>query len=190
MNRGHLIVIAGPAAVGKGTVVTRIRELLPEIRFSVSATTRSPRPGEVDGEHYFFVSNEKFDDLVAGDEMLEWALVHGLNRYGTPRKPILDALEKGEDIILEIDIQGAKQIKEKLPEAILVFLLPPSWDELVRRLSGRGTESEAEQARRLETAKEEYAAKDDFDFRIVNENVNVAAEAVVNLLFDARKRKA
>ena len=190
MKRGHLIVIAGPAAVGKGTVVSRIRELLPNIHLSVSATTRPPRPGEVDGEHYFFVSNEKFDSLVSGKEMLEWALVHGLNRYGTPRKPILEALEKGQDIILEIDVQGAKQIKTKLPEAILIFLLPPSWDELVRRLSGRGTESDAEQARRLATAKEEYAARDDFDFQIVNQNVNEAAEAVVNLLSEARNRKA
>ena len=180
--RGRLVVVAGPTAVGKGTVVARIREKHPEVRFSVSATTRSPRPGEVDGVHYFFVSDLEFDRLVADKEMLEWAVVHGQNRYGTPRRPILDALEKGDSIILEIDIQGARQVKAALPEAILVFLLPPSWEELVRRLQSRGTESAEEQARRLETAKTEFEAQFEFDETIVNDDVDVAAEAVVHLM--------
>ena len=181
-QRGRLVVVAGPTAVGKGTVVARIRETHPEVRFSVSATTRAPRPGEVEGQHYYFVTDEQFDHLVESDQMLEWALVHGQNRYGTPRRPIETALEAGESIILEIDIQGARQVKEALPEAILVFLLPPSWDELVRRLESRGTESAEEQRRRLETAKVEYEAQSEFDEVVINDDVAVAAEAVVHLM--------
>lgn len=180
--RGRLVVVAGPTAVGKGTVVARIRERHPDVKFSVSATTRAARPGERDGEHYFFVSNDEFDRLVESDQMLEWALVHGQNRYGTPRGPIVEALEKGDSIILEIDIQGARQVKAAMPEAILVFLLPPSWDELVRRLQTRGTESPEEQARRLETAKVEFEAQHEFDVTIVNDDVDSAAEAVVHLM--------
>lgn len=179
---GRLIVVAGPTAVGKGTVVARIRELHPEVRFSVSATTRKPRPGEIDGVHYFFVSEAEFDNLVATRQMLEWAVVHGQNRYGTPRGPIDKALAAGESIILEIDIQGARQVKQAMPEAILVFLLPPTWDELVRRLTTRGTESPEEQARRLETAKVEFDAQHEFDETIVNDDVDTAAEAVVSLM--------
>jgi len=180
--RGRLIVVAGPTAVGKGTVVARIRDKHPEVRFSVSATTRSPRPGETDGVHYFFVSDAEFDRLVATNQMLEWAVVHGQNRYGTPRAPIVDALEGGDSIILEIDIQGARQVKEAMPEAILVFLLPPSWDELVRRLESRGTEDATEQSRRLETARTELDAQHEFNETIVNDDVDRAAEAVVDLM--------
>lgn len=179
---GKLVVVAGPTAVGKGTVVARIRELHPEVRFSVSATTRDPRPGEVHGVHYFFVTNDEFDTLVDTKQMLEWAVVHGQNRYGTPRQPIVEALQAGESIILEIDIQGARQVKAAMPEAVLVFLLPPTWDELVRRLKTRGTESAEEQARRLETAKVEFDAQFEFDETIVNDDVDTAAEAVVSLL--------
>ena len=179
---GKLIVLAGPTAVGKGTVVARIRERHPEIRFSVSATTRAPRPGEVDGVHYFFVDDSEFDKLVSSDQMLEWAVVHGKNRYGTPRKPITEALAAGESIILEIDIQGARQVKSAMPEAILVFLLPPTWEELVRRLSTRATETPEEQERRLETAKVEFDAQSEFDVTVINDDVNAAAEAVVSLM--------
>lgn len=179
---GRLIVVAGPTAVGKGTVVARIRERHPDIRFSVSATTRPPRPGESHGVHYFFVSDDEFDRLVRDGEMLEWAVVHGVHRYGTPKKPILDALNTGASIILEIDIQGARQVKSSMPEAVLVFLLPPTWDELVRRLTSRGTESPVEQARRLETAKIEFDAQYEFDETIVNDDVDQAAEAVVSLM--------
>lgn len=179
---GKLIVVAGPTAVGKGTVVSRIRTLHPEVRFSVSATTRSPRPGEVDGVHYFFVSDSEFDALVDNNQMLEWAVVHGHHRYGTPRQPIVEALSAGESIILEIDIQGARQVKAAMPEAVLVFLLPPTWDELVRRLTTRGTETPDEQARRLDTAKIEFDAQFEFDETIVNDDVDTAAEAVVSLM--------
>jgi guanylate kinase len=181
-QRGRLIVVAGPTAVGKGTVVSRIREKHPEVLFSVSATTRAARPGETDGVHYFFVSEDEFDQMVAGDQMLEWAVVHGQNRYGTPRAPIVAALNRGHSIILEIDIQGARQVKKAMPEALLVFLLPPSWEELVRRLESRGTENADEQARRLETARTEVDAQAEFDETIVNDDVDRAAEAVVDLM--------
>ena len=182
---GRLIVVAGPTAVGKGTVVARVRDLFPSAQFSVSATTRSPRPGEIDGVHYYFVSPHQFDELVETDQMLEWAVVHGEHRYGTPRKPIDDALNSGHSIILEIDIQGARQVKKAMPSAVLVFLLPPSWDELVRRLTARATESAEEQQRRLETAKAEIDAQNDFDITIVNDDVDVAAKAVIELLTES-----
>jgi len=183
-KRSRLVVVAGPTAVGKGTVVARIRERHPDVRFSVSATTRPPRPGETDGEHYFFVTDNEFDRLIETDQMLEWAVVHGHNRYGTPRGPIVEALDSGHSIILEIDIQGARNVKRAMPEALLVFLIPPSWEELVRRLQARGTESPEEQARRLETAKSEFDAQSEFDVTVVNDDVDVAAEAVVHLMTD------
>ena len=159
--------------------------MFPAAQFSVSATTRSPRPGEIDGVHYYFVSPHQFDVLVDTDQMLEWAVVHGEHRYGTPRKPIDDALNSGHSIIVEIDIQGARQVKKAMPSAVLVFLLPPSWDELVRRLTARGTESAAEQQRRLETAKAEIDAQSDFDITIVNDDVDAAAKAVIELLTES-----
>ena len=182
---GRLIVVAGPTAVGKGTVVSRVREMFPAAQFSVSATTRTPRPGEIDGVHYYFVSPHQFDVLVDTDQMLEWAVVHGEHRYGTPRQPIDDALNSGHSIIVEIDIQGARQVKKAMPSAVLVFLLPPSWDELVRRLTARGTESLEEQQRRLETAKAEIDAQSDFDITIVNDDVDAAAKAVIELLTES-----
>ena len=179
---GRLVVVAGPTAVGKGTVVSKIRELYPSARLSVSATTRVPRPGEIDGVHYYFVTPQQFDTLVETGQMLEWAVVHGEHRYGTPRRPIVDALDSGQSIILEIDIQGARQVKEAMPDALLVFLLPPSWDELVRRLTTRATESDIEQQRRLETARAEIAAESMFDVTIVNDDVDRAAKSIVELL--------
>ncbi|OIH93528.1 guanylate kinase [Curtobacterium sp. MCBA15_001] len=176
-----LVVLAGPTAVGKGTVSAYIREQYPDVNLSVSATTRKPRPGEVDGVHYFFVDDDEFDRMVRDRELLEWATVHNSYRYGTPRPPIDRALDAGDKVMLEIDLQGARQVRDAMPEAVLVFLLPPTWDELVRRLIGRGTESAAEQARRLETAKVELAAQDEFDVRIVNSDVGTAAQEVVDL---------
>ncbi|MFP7760499.1 guanylate kinase [Marisediminicola sp. LYQ134] len=178
----RLVVLAGPTAVGKGTVSTFIRENHPDVHLSVSATTRAPRPGEVDGVNYFFVDDAEFDRLVASDDMLEWATVHNAYRYGTPRTPVLEALASGKSVLLEIDIQGARQVKAAMPSAVLVFLLPPTWDELVRRLIGRGTESAEEQRRRLETAKVELAAQDEFDHRVVNGDVSTAAQEVVDLM--------
>jgi guanylate kinase len=180
--RPRLIVLAGPAGVGKGTVAAAITANYPDVHLSVSATTRDPRPGEVDEVNYYFVSHDEFDALITSDQLLEWATVHKTNRYGTPRRPVEHALENGRPVLLEIDIQGARQVKLAMPEARLVFLLPPSWDELVRRLVDRGTESEEDRARRLETAVSELAAQHEFDVRIVNDDVTRAAQQVVDLM--------
>ncbi|GAB3406642.1 hypothetical protein GCM10027515_21500 [Schumannella luteola] len=176
---GRLVVLAGPTAVGKGTVSRHIREQYPDVLLSVSATTRAPRPGEVEGEHYYFVSDADFDRMIGEDEFLEWATVHNASRYGTPRGPIDAALATGRSVLLEIDLQGARAVKRSMPEALLVFLSPPTWEELVRRLIGRGTESSEEQARRLETAKVELAAVGEFDVEVVNDEVGRAAAEVV-----------
>jgi guanylate kinase len=182
VTRSRLAVLAGPTAVGKGTVAADVRRHHPEIWISVSATTRPPRPGEENGVHYWFVSDAEFDRMVAEDELLEWAVVHRAARYGTPRQPVEQALSEGRAALLEIDLQGARQVRERMPEALFVFLMPPSWDELVRRLVGRGTESDEERARRLETAREELAAEAEFDETIVNHEVHAAAEELVALI--------
>jgi guanylate kinase len=179
--RSRLLVLAGPTAVGKGTVAAHIREHNPEIHLSVSATTRPPRPGEIDGVHYYFVDDAEFDRLIADGELLEYAVVHNRSRYGTPRAPIDAALAEGKTVLLEIDLQGARQVRQAEPAATLIFLLPPSWDELVHRLVGRGTEEAEERARRLRTAKVELAAQNEFDHLIVNEDVATAAREVVEL---------
>ncbi|MDE0545555.1 guanylate kinase [Microbacterium sp. C7(2022)] len=180
-KRSRLVVLAGPTAVGKGTVAAEIKDRHPEILLSVSATTRQPRPGEVDGEHYFFVDDAEFDRRVAAGELLEHATVHNAYRYGTPRGPIDDALSAGRTVLLEIDLQGARQVRAAAPDASLVFLLPPSWDELVQRLVGRGTESDEERARRLKTAKRELASQAEFDYLVVNDDVARAASEVASL---------
>jgi guanylate kinase len=179
---GALVVLAGPTAVGKGTVSAYIRDHHPEVLLSVSATTRPPRPGEIEGVTYYFVDDAEFDRMIEAGEFLEWAKVHNAYRYGTPRAPIVQALAEGKSVLLEIDIQGARQVREVFPEARLVFLLPPSWDELVRRLTGRGTEDQDEQDRRLVTAKEELAVQEEFDYRVVNVDVETAAREVVDLM--------
>jgi len=178
----RLVVLAGPTAVGKGTVSSYIRENHPDVLLSVSATTRKPRPGEVDGVHYYFVSDEEFDSMIANNDLLEWAIVHNSYRYGTPRPPIDAALAEGKRVLLEIDLQGARSVRKVMPEALLVFLLPPTWEELVRRLIGRGTEDAAEQTRRLETAKVELAAQEEFNVKVVNTEVSQAAQEVVELM--------
>jgi guanylate kinase len=181
-RESSLVVLAGPTAVGKGTVAGYIREHFPDVRLSVSATTRAPRPGEIEGVSYFFVDDAEFDRMIEAGELLEWATVHNAYRYGTPRRPVDEAIASGESVLLEIDLQGARAVRRAMPEARLVFLLPPSWEELVRRLTGRGTEKPAEQARRLETAKLELAAQGEFDFRIINHDVAEAAREVVDLM--------
>ena len=167
----RLTVLAGPTAVGKGTVAADIRERFPDIWISVSATTRKPRPGEVHGVHYLFVSDAEFDRMVADGELLEWAVVHKAARYGTPKQPVLDKLAAGRPALLEIDLQGARQVRETMPEAQFVFLAPPTWDELVRRLTGRGTEQPSVIEKRLATAREELAAEHEFDVTLVNTSV-------------------
>ena len=181
-GRSRLVVLAGPTAVGKGAVSAYIRDHYPEVQLSVSATTRPPRPGEIDGVHYVFVGDAEFDRMIDAGEFLEWAVVHNAYRYGTPRAPIEDALEAGRSVLLEIDLQGARQVRDVFPDARLVFLLPPTWEELVRRLTGRGTEDEAERERRLETARVELAAQEEFDHAVVNTDVEDAAREVVDLM--------
>lgn len=182
----RLTVLAGPTAVGKGTVAAEVRRNHPEVWISVSVTTRPPRPGEVHGKHYWFVSDDEFDALVSRGELLEWAVVHHRARYGTPRRPVEEALATGRPALLEIDLQGARQVRRSMPEACFVFLAPPSWEELVRRLVGRGTESEEERTRRLETAREELRAEGEFDTTIVNTEIHVASEQLVALMTERR----
>ncbi|CAN7279209.1 guanylate kinase [Microbacterium sp. LjRoot45] len=180
-GRSRLVVLAGPTAVGKGTVAAHIKDHHPEILLSVSATTRAPRPGEVEGEHYFFVDDAEFDRLVADGALLEHATVHNRHRYGTPKAPIEAALAEGRTVLLEIDLQGARQVRAAAPDANLVFLLPPSWDELVQRLVGRGTEDAEERARRLKTARVELASQGEFDHHVVNDDIARAAAEVAAL---------
>ncbi len=175
----RLTVLAGPTAVGKGTVSAFVRERYPQVWLSVSATTRAPRPGEVHGVHYHFVDDAEFDRMVEAGELLEWAVVHRRARYGTPRRPVEQALAHGRAALLEIDLQGARQVRETMPEALFVFLAPPSWDELVRRLVGRGTETPQERERRLQTAVDELAAETEFDVTVVNDEVERACAELV-----------
>jgi guanylate kinase len=189
-RRTRLTVLAGPTAVGKGSVSADIREHHPEIWISISATTRAPRPGEQHGVHYWFVSEAEFDRMVADEELLEWAVVHGRARYGTPRAPVLEAVAAGVPALLEIDLQGARQVREAMPEALFVFLAPPSWDELVRRLVGRGTETAEERERRLATARRELAAEAEFEVSIVNREIHDAAEELVALMVGRPGRTA
>jgi guanylate kinase len=178
----RLTVLAGPTAVGKGTVSAAVRRLYPQVWLSVSATTRPPRPGEVDGVHYHFVDDAEFDRMIADGELLEWAVVHRRARYGTPRGPVDQALVEGRAALLEIDLQGARQVRASMPEAHFVFLAPPSWDELQRRLVGRGTETTAQRERRLQTAREELRAAEEFDAVVVNVSVEQAVEDLVGLM--------
>lgn len=178
----RLVVLAGPTAVGKGTVSAYVREHFPEVWLSVSVTTRRPRPGEREGVHYHFVDESEFERMERAGELLESAVVHGRARYGTPREPVERALAQGRMALLEIDLQGARQVRQSMPGALFVFLAPPSWEELVRRLVGRGTEDEAEREARLATARRELAAQEEFDATIVNDDVRRAAEELVSLM--------
>ena len=175
-------VLAGPTAVGKGTVSAAIRASYPEIYLSVSATTRAPRPGEIDGVHYHFVSDEQFSRMIEEGDFLEWAQVHGRHRYGTPRSSVTAAARDGRPVLLEIDLAGARQIRKTMPEARFVFLAPPSWDVLVDRLVGRGTETAEERERRLITAREELAAESEFDVTIVNDSVERATRELADVM--------
>lgn len=180
-RRGRLLVLSGPSGVGKSSVVTRLRAAHPDLHFSVSATTRPPREGEVDGVHYHFVDRDRFEQMIAGGQLLEWAEFAG-HLYGTPVAPVESALDSGHDVLLEIELQGARQVRDSAPDAVRVFLAPPSWDVLVERLQGRRTEPDDVIARRLETARVELAAEGEFDHSVVNTSVDQAAEEILALL--------
>lgn len=175
-------VVSGPTAVGKGTVVGALFRRHPEIVVSRSVTTRPPRPTERDGIDYDFVTSAQFDELVDGDGLLEWAVVHNSHRYGTPREPVEKAVADDRTVILEIDLQGARQVRETYPQATQIFLAPPSWDELVHRLIGRGTETPEQRERRLQTARVELANANEFDAVVVNDTVDHAVASLVELL--------
>jgi guanylate kinase len=177
----RLTVLSGPSGVGKSTVVAELARSHPEIWISVSVTTRPPRPGEVDGREYHFVDDSEFDRLIASGALLEWASFAGY-RYGTPRVPLAERMEAGIICLLEIDVAGARQVKRAVPEARLVFLAPPSWDELVRRLTGRGTEPPEVRSRRLAAAREELAAAAEFEITLVNTSVQDVCRQLVALM--------
>ncbi|MGH3563980.1 MAG: guanylate kinase [Mycobacterium sp.] len=180
---GRVVVLSGPSAVGKSTVLRCLRERIPDLYFSVSATTRAPRPGEVDGVDYHFVTPEEFQRLIEADALLEWADIHGgLHRSGTPAAPVRDATSSGHPVLIEVDLAGARAVKAALPEAITVFLAPPDWETLEARLVGRGTESPEVMHRRLATARAELAAEDDFDAVVVNDRLETACAELVSFL--------
>ncbi len=186
--KGVLLVISGPSGVGKTTLVKKfLEEFKDEVVFSISCTTRKPRPGEVHGKDYFFVSKEEFEKMIKKDELLEWAVVHG-NYYGTPKSFIYENLLKGKSILLDIDPHGAFQIKEKMKDAVLIFILPPSWEELRKRLLKRKSESEEEIKKRLAQAREEIMVSKEYDYLIVNDEVNKAYNQLKSI-YIAEKRK-
>lgn len=175
-------VICGPTAVGKGTIVRQLIARDPKLWLSVSATTRTPREGERDGVDYYFVTPEAFDDMVDEGNMLEWATVHGVHKYGTPRAAVDRAMAEGKNVILEVDLEGARQVRASMPDAYQIFLSPPSFDDLVDRLEMRGTEGPSERKRRLETARVELAAADEFDRIVINDDVARATDEILSIM--------
>ena len=180
-KRGKLLVLSGPSGCGKGTVLRSLMAGREDMAFSVSATTRAPRPGEVDGREYYFVTRERFMEMVERGELLEHAEFVG-NCYGTPKTPVLEQLEAGRHVLLDIEVQGAAQVKKAMPEAVLVFLTPPSLEELERRLRGRGTETEEKIQQRLKTAEYELTLAPEYDYTVVNDEVARAAAEVAEIL--------
>lgn len=180
---GRVVVLSGPSAVGKSSVVRCLRQRIPNLHFSVSATTRAPRPGEIDGVDYHFVSPARFQELIDQGELLEWAEIHGgLHRSGTLAQPVRTATASGVPVLIEVDLAGAKAIKRSMPEVLTVFLAPPSWADLEARLVGRGTETPEVIRRRLDTAHIEMAAQGDFDKVVVNRRLESACAELVSLL--------
>ncbi|MDY0234414.1 MAG: guanylate kinase [Gudongella sp.] len=187
MAKGFLMVLSGPSGSGKGTVSKALMERNDDIVFSVSATTRQPRPGEIDGENYFFYTKEKFNDMIDNNEFLEHAFVH-TNYYGTPKKFVMEQIEKGEIVLLEIDVQGALQIKKNHKEAVFIFLLPPTMDELKDRITKRGTESKADIDTRFSNAFKELDFVGEYDFFVVNDKVELAVLDIEAIIHSERLR--
>ncbi|WP_281887795.1 guanylate kinase [Paenibacillus sp. YYML68] len=187
-DKGILIVLSGPSGVGKGTVCKALRECSPDLVYSVSATTRNPREGELDGVNYFFKTKDQFQQLIEQDQMLEWAEYVG-NYYGTPRKFVEDTLNSGKDIILEIEVQGALKVKQKFPHGVFIFLLPPSLTELENRIVGRGTDSEETIRSRMSVAVDEIAMMEQYDYAIVNDQVDLACTRIRSILTAEHCRK-
>ncbi|MFD2670205.1 guanylate kinase [Marinicrinis sediminis] len=181
MEKGLLIVLSGPSGVGKGTVCTALRPKMKDLTYSISATTRSPRPGEVDGINYFFKSKEEFQSMIQQDELLEWAEYVG-NFYGTPAPFVRETLDKGKDIILEIEVQGALKVKEKFPEGIFIFLIPPSLNELENRIVGRGTETSESIQNRMSAAREELSMMQNYDYVVVNDEIELACARIQSII--------
>ena len=181
MRKGNLFIISGPSGAGKGTLVRELLGRVGDAWVSVSVTTRSPRAGETEGDHYFFVSDDEFDRLATTGGLLEWAEVHG-NRYGTPRSAVEAEVAAGRQVILEIDPQGAFQVKSLVADSVLVFVMPPSWEELQRRLEGRGSESKAQVETRLETAKRELELVGEYDHVVLNDDVSRATDELVSII--------
>lgn len=181
-SHARLSVLVGPSGVGKGTVVAYLRQLYPQIALSISATTRRPRPGEEHGVNYYFLTEEEFDNLLSNNGLLEWAQVFGGKRYGTPRDAVEKFLSEGRPVLLEIDIAGARQVRQAMPDAQLIFLAPPSWEELERRLTGRGTETPEQVDARLATARVELNAQDECDAIVINDDVERAALELATLM--------
>jgi len=188
MKSGLLVVISGPSGSGKGTICKRLIEVMDNIKVSVSATTRKPRVGEVEGINYFFIDEEKFIQKINNDEFLEYASVYG-NYYGTPKKEVLNELENGKDIILEIDIQGALNVKKNYPKGVFIFILPPSIKELKNRIEGRGTDSNEVILRRMECVYEELNYAFQYDYVVLNDEVEAAVEKIKGII-SAEKNKA
>lgn len=182
MGKGRLIILTGPSGVGKGTILRLLLDRHPDIYLSVSATTRAPRSGEVDGRNYFFLTHAEFERMIAAGEFLEWAEFAG-NYYGTPKRPVIAQIDRGQWVLLEIELQGARQVAEQFPEAFRVFLAPPSFEELEQRIRQRGQDSEASIQQRLAKAKQEVHAADEFDLRIVNDDLDQAIAQLEDALF-------
>lgn len=181
MKKGKIIIISGPSGVGKGTVIEKLRNEDSSLGFSVSATTRLPRPGEIDGVNYHFVSKEQFEEMINNDEMIEYTCYNG-NFYGTPNSSVENVISKGLNIILDIEVEGAANVKKKFPQAISIFILPPDMQTLYERLSGRGTEDEDTINRRISRAREELEFQNDYDFKIVNDTLDEAVEEIRKII--------
>ena len=185
MSKGGVFIVAGPSGSGKDTLFKELFKKRPDIKFSISSITRAMRVGEVEGEKYNFITREKFEDMLKNDELLEYNVYIG-NYYGTPKAPVIAAVEKGEDILIEVDVNGAKSIREKMPEAVSIFIMPPSYKELKRRLSGRGTESEDVIEKRMHESLSEIARATEFDYIVVNDNINEAVDDIIEIIQSSR----